>query len=272
MNEPVKPSKVEPPRRKTWNNMDGATLRWYEYCAIVAMATALALVAGVINTVSLLSALGSPVSHMTGILTQAGKANAGGAWMLAAKHLGAFTSFVLGAAVTGIICNDRNWSIGPRFGIVLLVEAAVLFAGWQLYYTEHMPYVLFINCFACGLQNALGTMYGSAIVRTTHMTGAATDIGLGLGHVLRARKPAAAVGEAWKLRFFLPLVLMFVAGTTSGTVLFSWYDYHAIVIPATFVGVLGAVYLVVFKALSYEPMSPLEPSPPGSPVSFEGRV
>ena len=143
---------------------------------------------------------------------------------------------------------------------------------YYLYYSEFQDAVIFVNCFVCGLQNALGTMYGSAIIRTTHMTGAATDIGLGLGHILRSRKPIAAVGEAWKLRFFVPLVLMFIAGTTSGTLLFEWYDYHAIVIPATFVGALGAVYLIVCKALAYEPMSPLQPSPPGSPVTFHTNV
>ena len=123
------PEVPEKPRRKTWNNMDGAALRWYEYCAIVGMATALALVSGVINVVSLLSAVGSPVSHMTGILTHTGRHNAAGNWPLVARHMGAFGSFVLGAALTGTVCNERNWSIGPRFGIVLLIEAAVLFAG-----------------------------------------------------------------------------------------------------------------------------------------------
>ncbi|WP_156312572.1 DUF1275 family protein [Marinagarivorans algicola] len=38
---------------------------------------------------------------------------------------------------------------------------------------------------ACGLQNALITIYSGAVIRTTHTTGIFTDLGIMLGSKLR---------------------------------------------------------------------------------------
>jgi uncharacterized membrane protein YoaK (UPF0700 family) len=60
---------------------------------------------------------------------------------------------------------------------------------------------------ACGLQNGLTTKYSGSIIRTTHMTGAGTDIGLVLGRIAQGDKK-----ERWKLFVLCPLFIMFLLG------------------------------------------------------------
>ena len=48
-------------------------------------------------------------------------------------------------------------------------------------------YGLLLASAACGLQNALATTYSGAIVRTTHVTGIFTDLGIMLGAIFRGQ-------------------------------------------------------------------------------------
>ena len=73
-----------------------------------------------------------------------------------------------------------------------------------------------------GLQNAVVTRISNARVRTTHVTGMVTDIGIELGHLLdRAwRRPgsgdAAAEYDGGKLLLHGVTVLAFLGGGVSG--------------------------------------------------------
>ena len=124
----------------------------------------------------------------------------------------------------------------------MLIESGALWLGYALYFTPAQRATVFINAFACGLQNALGTRYSGAIVRTTHLTGAATDIGTVLAH--RVRYGSAAT-DTWRLKFLVPLTVGYFLGALGGGVLFVYMEYHAMTIPAAFIGLVGLVYLVM---------------------------
>jgi uncharacterized membrane protein YoaK (UPF0700 family) len=57
---------------------------------------------------------------------------------------------------------------------------------------------------ACGMQNAMTTRYSGAVVRTTHLTGMFTDMGLLIGHMLRSDKDFQ---DMWKFSLFIPIIL-----------------------------------------------------------------
>ena len=51
---------------------------------------------------------------------------------------------------------------------------------------EHKSaYGMYATACACGLQNAMVSTYSEAVVRTTHVSGMFTDLGIFLGHALR---------------------------------------------------------------------------------------
>jgi uncharacterized membrane protein YoaK (UPF0700 family) len=57
---------------------------------------------------------------------------------------------------------------------------------------------------ACGMQNAMTTRYSGAVVRTTHLTGMFTDMGLLIGHMLRSDRDFQ---DMWKFSLFVPIIL-----------------------------------------------------------------
>ena len=78
---------------------------------------------------------------------------------------------------------------------------------------------------ACGLQNAMATTYSGAVVRTTHVSGMFTDLGIMLGHALRGMPLARR-----RLGLCM-LVISFFAGGLLGARLFARFDYAALYLP-----------------------------------------
>jgi hypothetical protein len=74
------------------------------------------------------------------------------------------------------------------------------------------------------------TFFSGAVLRTTHMTGIVTDIGIILGHM--ARKESKA--EVWKLKLFLPIYFGFMFGGFVGCYSYSLFAEKAIALSSTF--------------------------------------
>ena len=90
---------------------------------------------------------------------------------------------------------------------------------------------------ACGLQNALATNYSGAVVRTTHLTGIFTDLGLMMG---RALKGDAVDGR--KFMVFLLITLGFLCGGVIGFMLFELFSVATLVVPAVMCFILSITY------------------------------
>lgn len=178
-------------------------------------AAALAGVAGFTNSV-MLGFFHAPVSHMTGSVSRLATDSALGQRadaFLAALIIG---GFLLGAILSGFIVGGWKRMPSRRYGVGLMLEGGLLaLATCLLYYRERLA--LPIVALACGLQNALTTSYCGLLIRTTHVTGMVTDIGMMLGHWLRHRQV-----EGWKLRFLCSLVASFGVGSWLG----AWANFR----------------------------------------------
>jgi uncharacterized membrane protein YoaK (UPF0700 family) len=89
--------------------------------------------------------------------------------------------------------------------------------------------LLCLLSFACGAQNALFTSASAAIVRTTHLTGITTDLGIGLAKVF-AGKYSAEDFAANRLR--IAIIVNFLLGSFVGVYCFNHFHYSAFFIPA----------------------------------------
>jgi uncharacterized membrane protein YoaK (UPF0700 family) len=69
---------------------------------------------------------------------------------------------------------------------------------------------------AMGLQNAMFTTFSSAVVRTTHVTGIATDIGLVVGYSIRNHFLDRPYVDRWKLLIYVPIWTSFFVGGIIG--------------------------------------------------------
>ena len=94
-------------------------------------------------------------------------------------HLGLVAAFVLGTAASAVLLNaGRRRGMAHIYALSILAEAALL-AG--LACAVLLSYGL---SFLMGMQNVVVTRISDARVRTTHVTGMVTDIGIELGNLL----------------------------------------------------------------------------------------
>src|SRR5262249_48591357 len=132
--------------------------------------------------------------------------------------LGGLAAFIAGAGFTAILINwGRRRDLHSEFASPLMVEAgprlclgrfgpAPTRPDWPL-----LPVAVILLCFIMGLQNAIITKISQARIRTTHLTGMVTDIGIELGKLIYLNGPAGpdrprVVADRQKLKLLASLV------------------------------------------------------------------
>ena len=134
------------------------------------------------------------------------------------------------------ICIVTGAAQGIGHGVALALESALLFAAAAMFKQGSMTGPL-LAATACGLQNAMATTYSGALVRTTHLSGLFTDIGIGIGHALR-RMPR----QATRTQLSLLTIGAFALGCIIGATLFRHLSYDALYVPAIWTGLVGVGY------------------------------
>jgi uncharacterized membrane protein YoaK (UPF0700 family) len=199
-------------------------------------AGALACIAGMVNAVGFLGFEHQAVTHLTGTTTLLGAAVASGD-LRAALHLaGTAAAFVAGAMLGGMVIQDATLRLGRRYGVALAIESALLFVSVALFNRRQIAGFM-IAAMACGLQNAMATTYSGALVRTTHLSGMFTDLGIGLGHALRGLPL-----QRRRLLLCALIISAFFVGGIAGALLFARLGFDALLVPATLTGIVGVGY------------------------------
>ena len=198
----------------------------------------LAFIAGMINAVGYLSYAHQGVTHLTGTTTLAGLAIARGEWGEYLHLTLLVLAFAGGAGVSGYILRHSTLRLGRRYGVVLSLESGLLLAAahWMTLNQESGSY---FASMACGLQNAMASTYSGAVLRTTHISGMITDLGIGVGHWLRRLEV-----DTLRMRLYALLVSSFFAGGIAGSALFQRLSAHTLYVPAAITGSVAAVYSV----------------------------
>jgi uncharacterized membrane protein YoaK (UPF0700 family) len=93
-----------------------------------------------------------------------------------------------------------------------------------------VPLTVLLLSFMMGLQNAVGSKTSGGSVRTTHMTGNITDLGMELGKMIywnrrSAGAPARVRHDRQRMKLAAGLVGMFVAGGTVGALGFKYVGF-----------------------------------------------
>lgn len=208
--------------------------KWIEYGAFI-----LALTAGCINVIGLLGFDHQSVSHVSGTATLAGAGLLNNSVATNFHLLGVLLSFLAGAFIAGFLLRGTSLKLGRHYDTALFVESFLILIA-IFFLSKGSFYGHFAASAACGLQNALATTYSGAIVRTTHLTGIFTDLGIMLGSVLR--------GEPFDKRkavLFVLIISGFILGGTIGAVLFEQFRFNALLFPAGVCWLLAIYYRVV---------------------------
>lgn len=209
----------------------------------------LAFIAGIINVAGFLGVQHQGITHLTGTTTLLGIA-VGDGDSAQVLHFGAMiVAYLAGAIASGVIIQDSTLKLGRRYGVVLAAEALLLIGAAQLLGTDHV-FGNYLASAACGLQNAMASTYSGAVLRTTHVSGTLTDLGIFVGHRLRG-----VATDARHARLLLVLFVSFLAGATAGTWLFHAFAFAALYVPAAVTGTIGIGYGVYSHLQQRRPAS-----------------
>jgi len=211
----------------------------------------LAFVAGATNAGGFL-AVHQYTSHMTGIASSMADSLALGQWDVALSGLGGILFFLLGAMLSSILVNyARRRELSSVYAIPLLLEATLLLcfgvagARLQQVHTLFVPATVMLLCFIMGLQNALISKVSRSEIRTTHITGTITDIGIELGRLLYWNHPVAAgpkvLASRPRLRLLSTLASSFFVGGVAGALGFKYVGFLCTVPLAAALVILACV-------------------------------
>jgi len=205
---------------------------------VILGAVYLSFIAGFVNAISL-SYYNVPISHMTGAVSRLSIDAASGDFSEFRNIFFIIFGFFLGAIFSGLIIGAQKFKPSIEYSLLLIIESVLLSASFFLF-KSNLKFALFFVAFACGQQNAMASNYLGLIIRTTHLTGIVTDLGVLIGQSIKHKRP-----NLWKIYFLLSILTGFFGGGLCGVYLFHFLNFYSIFIPSSmcfFAGV-GFYYL-----------------------------
>jgi uncharacterized membrane protein YoaK (UPF0700 family) len=145
-------------------------------------------------------------------------------------------AFMAGTVLSGFIIQESTLRLGRRYWVTLLLESLLLCVAVPLLQRRSDLGMCAAAC-ACGLQNAMVSTYSGTVIRTTHLSGMFTDLGIFLGHSFRGLPV-----DARRRRLSLLIISAFLCGGIAGAVAFRSLGYATLFIPSG---------LIAFTALAY---------------------
>ncbi|MFJ3044826.1 YoaK family protein [Herbaspirillum chlorophenolicum] len=220
----------------------------------------LAFVAGAINAGGFL-AVGQYTSHMSGIVSALADDLVLGQAILLVTGASALLAFIAGAATSAVMINwGRRRHTHSEYAMPLMLEAVLLLCfgilgsnleGHRLLF---VPATVALLCYVMGLQNAMITKISRAEIRTTHVTGLVTDIGIEIGKMCYWTMAPGMPGEQLtddqisparrKLLLLSSLLLMFFLGGVVGAMGFKAVGFLATIPLAASLFLLALVPLI----------------------------
>jgi uncharacterized membrane protein YoaK (UPF0700 family) len=144
------------------------------------------------------------------------------------------------------------------FGLIFLLLCVVLGGGLTGFFgkfgepLEHSRdyTLLLLLCLTCGIQNGTITTVSKSVIRTTHLTGLTTDLGLGIMRFLNRKKLKGEIdNEVHANLMRVGIIFFFGFGSVFGGYVFSRFEYAGFVVPVLTSGTLfgSMLYFQIFK-------------------------
>lgn len=201
----------------------------------------LTFAAGCVNATAVL-ACDRFVTHVTGTVTRIGMDLANIALLL--DLLLVLTCFIGGAMVSGLVINarasagKRPWFALPLLGVALIdiIVAVLGWLGWFGPFGQAIDqnsdfWMLALLSFSMGLQNGAVATSTGMLVRTTHLTGPSTDLGIHLAELTFLSGPARTrAGQHALLRF--GKIMAFACGAALPIAVVSRTGHLVLLVPA----------------------------------------
>jgi len=143
--------------------------------------------------------------------------------------------FLLGAIVSSFYIRktgeDKRYTYTiPISAIILILTSVMLFGDLYDHSLTKTGYFAGALLFAMGIQNALVSIVSGSVVRTTHLTGMFTDLGIDLSNAF-LRENDIDINLKRQILLRLSIISFFLLGGIAGGFLFFHYSYRAFAVP-----------------------------------------
>ena len=229
----------------------------------------LALVAGFVNSGGFVL-IGSFTSHVTGSVGRLAN-DVATREEDAAIFAGLLVlAFFAGAFLATLILESAVAKTSRAYAAALFTEGCLLALFIFVAGLSHSLHARVLDseagilCLAMGMQNSLVTRLSGAVVRTTHLTGVVTDLGIESAHWYRWHRAKLHVGPVPRWRspptqprvertvLLLTITLAFTAGGVMGALLTARWSRWAMLFPA--VAILAAsLYALLVESAEGQP-------------------
>ena len=208
---------------------------WIRFGAFI-----LAVNAGMINVLGLITVLHQSISHMTGNASLLAQAIIHQQFDIVIYLALILICYVLGSSYSGFILGNSNFKLGRRYGVPLSLVGIFIFLCW-VFLPYYPKYALLWASAAMGIQNAMVSHYKGTIIRTTHLSGVLTDLGLALGYFVRGLG-----AEKRRVILHLSILLGFIIGGMIATIIHPYLQLNAFLIPAGLSLTLSLIYWFIY--------------------------
>jgi uncharacterized membrane protein YoaK (UPF0700 family) len=188
------------------------------------LASMLSFVSGIVNITGLLS-IGILTTNITGHFAFFSEEVTKASYSAAFVYLFYIVSFLLGAFFSNLIAEllvryrKTGYYAAPILVEIVILSSIALYLHFNELPREEAPFIACALLFAMGLQNALVTKVSGSVVRTTHLTGIFTDLGIELSLLLSHKNnERRALKKSVSLK--LVIILFFLLGGLLGGLLY----------------------------------------------------
>lgn len=197
----------------------------------------LSFTGGYINVFGILT-VALPLSHFSGGVAKLSIEAANGFLISEnlAKLLTAIFCFLIGNIFSGIVVGERNFSFRKRYGLIFIGMGLIILYFNHLFL--RIKYLTFLLSIFVGVQNGLFITYRGILVRTSHITGTLSDLGVYIGYIIRGKKV-----EAWRMFYYINSLMFFFLGGVMSAIAERIFKEKTILIISVLYIIIGLIYL-----------------------------
>jgi len=145
--------------------------------------------------------------------------------------------FLAGAFLSSFYISavGRNKTFAYTMPIVFIIVILLFVAIFGHHYNHTLPeteYFAGSLLFSMGIQNAMVSMISGSVVRTTHLTGMFTDLGIDLSEAVHSFKTLNAVVKR-RIALRLAIIISFLSGGILGSLIFVQAGFFAFYAPVS---------------------------------------
>lgn len=214
----------------------------------IKLAILLSFVAGIVNVTGFY-AVGILTTNVTGHFAFIADGAMERDFSKSLNFLSYTLSFLSGAFLSSLLAEyfNRKRTQSAHAPVIWIEISIISFvAVFGTLFKDYTALLANLLLFAMGLQNAIVSRISNAVVRTTHLTGLFTDLGIELAQLAIGQTPADTQKITTSIRLRLTIITSFFTGCITGGVGYRIFNLHIL-----FLAAAGLIMALTFRPLRY---------------------